>query len=473
VASRIRRWIVDRFGLRPIWDTVLDRRVPRTPWYLGDGTALLTLFGIQIVTGILLALTYSPSATNAYESVQYITERQTLGWFIRAMHYWAGGMMVVMAFLHMCRQISLGGYKSPREVTWLVGVLLFFLIMTTSFLGYVLRWDDRGLAGLRVALAMFERVPAIGDELVVVVQGGPEISTITLTRLNALHVTLIPLLMVALVAYHLYLIVFHGTTAPAEHGEHVDSAAEQRDVYHEQAESQTEGEVFYPTAMIKIAPWSVVALALVLGLSLTVGARQLGSPAGQMEPSHPAEEWWFAWYSGLIALLPPSVAPAFMLIFPLAIFLILILLPFIDRNPNRGWRYRPIATTIVLLVVLALIGLTSLRQRSPWGGWPKAGPPPVPHGVELAADAEQGRQLFARYGCNSCHAIAGVGKDQIGSDLADLTHLYSHDELRHYILYPPEGVAMPRYAGRIPNEDLDFVAAFVLVAQTFPKMQDH
>jgi quinol-cytochrome oxidoreductase complex cytochrome b subunit len=337
----------------------------------------------------------------------------------------------------------------------------------------VLRWDDRGLAGLKVALTHFERLPALGEGLADCIRGGSQITTLTLTRLYALHVILIPLLMVGLVFYHLYLIILHGTTAPAEHGEHVDSAAEQREVYHEQAHSPTEGEVFYPTAMLKIAPWSVAALALVLGLTLTLGPRELGPPAGQGEPSYTEEEWWFAWYSALIALLPPWAASAFVLLFPVTVFVVLVLLPFVDRQPNRGWRHRPIATAIIVAILLGLIALTSLRQRSPWGGWPTAEPPPVPHGVVLTAEAEQGRHLFAQYGCASCHVVAGAGKERVGSDLARLTHRYSQDELRRYILHPPRDVAMPSYAGRIPGEDLERVAAFVLVAQTFPQTLDN
>ncbi len=465
------RWLVDRFGLGPIWTKVFKRRVPNQPWYLGDGMALTVLLGVQILTGVALAFTYTPAVDHAHDSVRFLSERQTFGWFVRGLHYWSGGLMVVMIVLHVFRQVILGGYKSPREGIWLIGVVLLILVISTSFLGYVLRWDDRGMAGLKVALTIFERIPLVGDGLVRLVQGGPDLSTITLTRLYAMHVIFIPILIMALVAYHLYLIILLGTTAPAEHGEHVDTGAEQKQVYKEQAESPTEGEVFFPTAVIKIAPWSVVALGMALILTLTNGAPALGPPANQQATSHPREEWWFAWYSALTALMPAAYAPTFHILFPIVLFGGLVLLPFADRGPARGWRHRPIATTIVVILATALIGLSSWRLRSPFGGEASSAPPPIPRGIVLAEDARQGHQLFGRFGCVSCHPIAGAGKEKIGTDLARLERIYSQEELRSYILAPPAGVAMPSYAGRLTDEEMQQLTAFVMVVQTFPRTQ--
>jgi ubiquinol-cytochrome c reductase cytochrome b subunit len=470
--SRSLGWIVDRFGLRPIWDNILDRNVPKDPWYHGDGMALLVLLTVLVVTGIFLAMSYCPALDEAHQSVQHITSQQTLGWFVRGLHYWSAGLMVVMLFLHLCRQLLLGGYKAPREATWLVGVLLLFIVLTTSLLGYVLRWDQRGFYGLRVALATFQNVPYVGDQLVLLAQGGPEISSLTLSRVFAMHVVLLPMLLLLLVGYHVYLVILHGTTTVAERKEPIETVEEQRELYHQQAEHPVKGEVFFPTAVIKISPWSIVALTLSVGLTLTVGPRELMEPASLTTASPPSEEWWFAWYSALVALLPPAIAPTFQWLFPVAIFLFLILLPFLDRSPHRGWRNRPVATTLVVLLILAILGLSWLRYQSPWTGRPTAEPPLTPQGIVLATEAEQGRMLFPKYGCSSCHSVAGSGRGQIGTDLARLDHLYSQAELRHYILRPPAGVAMPSYAGRLSEEELDRIVAFVLVAQTFRRKQD-
>ena len=470
--SRSLRWMVDRFGLGPIWDNVLDRNVPKDPWYHGDGMALLILLTVLVVTGVCLAMGYCPAIDEAYQSVEYITNNLTLGWFVRGLHYWAGGLMVVLLFLHLCRQLILGGYKSPREGTWLVGVLLLFIVLTTSLLGYVLRWDQRGFHGLRVALAGLQSVPYLGDRLVLLAQGGSEITSLTLSRVFAMHAILLPLLLLLLVGYHVYLVILHGTTTVAERKEPIETVEEQRELYHQEAEHPVKGEVFFPTAVIKISPWSIVALALSIGLTLALGPRRLMEPASEVMASSASEEWWFAWYSALVAMLPPKAAPTFQWLFPVATFLFLILLPFLDRSPLRGWRNRPVATALVVLMALAILSLSWLRFQSPWTGWPAAQAPAVPQEVILATEAEQGRMLFPKHGCTSCHSVAGSGQARIGTDLARMDRLYSPAELRRYILHPPAGVAMPSYEGRVSEGDLERLVAFVLVAQTFRRTQD-
>lgn len=470
--SKAARWVVDRFGFGPIWDHMLDRNVPKDPWYHGDGMALMMLLTVLVVTGVFLSLGYSPAVGEAYQSVDYITRRQTLGWFVRGLHYWSGGLMVVVLFFHVCRQILNGGYKSPREGTWLIGCVLLLLVLSTSLLGYILRWDQRGFYGLRALLGGMQNVPFIGEELVLVTQGGPEITSLTLSRLFALHVVLLPMLLLMLVAYHVYLVILHGTTTLAERKEPIETVEEQREIYHEQAEHPTKGEAFFPTAVIKISPWSIVTLTLAIGLTLTLGPRALLAPASESTHSAVSEEWWFGWFSALVALLPPSIAPTFQWLFPVATFAILVLLPFVDRSPLRGWRNRPVATAIVGCMVLAILGLSWLRYQSPWTAHSKTPPPATPEGVVLAAEAEQGRVLFAEYGCTSCHAVGGSGKAKVGSDLARMDRIYSQGELRQYILQPPRGVAMPSYAGRVEPEELEQLVAFVLVAQTYRRTQE-
>lgn len=472
MVPKMLRWVVDRFGLGPIWDKILDRQVPKDPWYHGDGMALLVLLTVLVVTGVVLAMGYCPALDEAYQSVEYITYHQTLGWFVRGLHYWSAGLMVVMLFLHFCRQILLGGYKAPREGTWLIGVFLLFIVLTTSLLGYVLRWDARGFFGLQAALATLRMVPYIGEDLVLLAQGGPEVSSLTLSRVFAMHVILLPLLLLLLVSYHVYLVILHGTTTVGERKEPIETVEEQRELYHEQAEHPVKGEVFFPTAIIKISPWSIIAVTLAIGLALVVGPRELMQPASSASDSVPSEEWWFAWYSALIALLPSDVAPTFQWLFPVTFFLFLVLLPFADRSPMRGWRNRPIATTLIVVLVLAILGLSWVRYQSPWTGRPGAEAPAVPKGIVLAEPAEHGRMLFGKYGCASCHSVAGSGRARVGTDLARMNHIYSQTELRQYISHPPAGVAMPSYADRLSEEELENVAAFVLVAQTFRRTQE-
>lgn len=466
------RWFVDRFGLGPIWDHVLDRNVPKDPWYHGDGMALLVLLTVLVVTGVLLSMGYSPSVSEAYQSVNYITHQQTLGWFIRGLHYWSGGLMVVMLFLHVCRQLILGGYKSPREGTWLIGVILLAIVLTTSLLGYVLRWDQRGFYALRALLSGLQSMPVGGEQLVLLTQGGPDITSLTLSRLFAMHVIVLPLLLLLFVGYHVYLVILHGTTTLAERKEPIETVEEQRELYQAQAEHPVKGEVFFPTAVIKISPWSLLAVTLAIGLTIVFGPRALMAPASESVASPVSEEWWFAWYSALVAMMPPAIAPTFQWLFPVAVFLCLVLLPFVDRSPLRGWRNRPVAATLVVVMVLGILALSWLRYQSPWTALPASHPPATPEGIVLTAEAEQGRMLFLQFGCTGCHSIAGSGKAKVATDLARMETLYSQSELRQYILHPPEGVSMPSYAERISEDDLECIVAFVLVAQTFRRTQE-
>jgi ubiquinol-cytochrome c reductase cytochrome b subunit len=462
--KEIAEWALDRFAVKPIEKSLMDRRVAKGAWYYGDGAALFLLFNVLLFTGAFLSLSYNPSMEGAYPSVRYITDNQTLGWFVRGLHYWSAGLMVVMLVFHLFRQILAGGYKSPREGTWLIGVLLFFAVIATSLLGYVLRWDERAIYGLRVALNLLYRVPLIGESLVLVVQGGPHIGSQTLPRIYAVHVIFVPLLLLALIGYHMYLVVMHGITGPTERTRPVASSEEQRRLYKADALSEERGETFFPYTAAKSGAMAGVVFLVVLVLTLVLGPGRLYPEANLVEPSFPVEEWWWSWYSALAALLPPRLATAFYLGFPVVLFLFLVALPFLDRSPRRGLRNRPVAVVFVSICVIAILSLSSLRARSPWTAFPRAEPPPVPDGVVLSPQAEQGRHLFAQFGCNSCHPIDGHGA-QFARDLAATRNVLSHAEFRRYILDPPEAIAMPSYAGRLTDEELNRIVDFLMHVQ--------
>jgi ubiquinol-cytochrome c reductase cytochrome b subunit len=435
--GKARDWLVDRFALQPIYQHLLDRRVPKAPWYSGDGTTLLALLSVQVLTGMVLALTYSPAAGSAYESVTQITDVLLMGRFVRGVHYWSAGIMVVVLFFHMFRQILMGGYKSPREGTWIIGTLLLFCVLLMAYTGYLLRWDERAIHAVRVMLHMLHRVPWLGDALLVVVQGGPQIGPQTLTRLYAVHVLIIPLVMYGLTSLHMYLVVQRGTITRTEQKEPPQSAREQKEIYKAESHSAA-GEEFFPTTMFKTGVTVTLVLGLVALLAMVVGPPELMAEANLVAASQPSEEWWFWWFSGLIALLPPAVAPWFVVLFPLVVFVALMALPIVDRSPQRGIRRRLGWLVVVLTLVVAMLALSDYRRRSAFTGWPEATPPKAPEGLTLSADAERGRVLFAEYGCNSCHAVAGQGR-QVAVDFSQLEVPRSRDYIESYVLDPPAG----------------------------------
>lgn len=466
--KRWSEWIVDRFGLGPIWENTLNRRVPRAPWYYGDGFTLTLLLGVLLVTGMFMTLTYTPTPDGAYESVRYITEHQVLGAYVRALHYWSAGLMVVMLFFHLSRVLMVGGYKSPREGTYLIGVFLFFFVLLMSITGYILRWDERGVYALKVVLHHLDNVPGIGGYLVLAVQGGADLGARALTRIYSIHVIFVPLTLLALTGFHLYLVIERGITSKVERRVPIYSRKQHEELYKGESESEERGEHFFPETLLNSGMLASLALGVVLLLAIFAGPQELYPEANLTEPTIPREEWWFWWYSTLIALLPPSIAPAVVVGLPILVFLLLIALPFIDRSPHRGFSHRAWIVVGVAVCLAALLILTNIRYESPWTGWPRTAPPALPAGVEITPSAEEGRRLFAVFGCNSCHAVSGDGPS-VGPDLANIEDPMDHEDLRSFILSPPEDIPMPSYQGRISEDELQQIVEFVLVAQTFPR----
>ena len=466
--SRFTHWLADRFGWVPFKKHALDRRVAKSPWYYGDGATMMLLLGVLVVTGIAMMLTYSPHPDSAHASIVYLTKHQTFGWFVRGMHYWSAGLLMVMTLWHVLRQILLGGYKFPREGTWLVGVVLFVAIVFMAFSGYLLRWDERAIYAIGVSLHLFGKIPLVGDTLVLLIQGDTQPGARLLTRLYTLHVVVVPLILGAFVLWHLYLVILHGVTSRGERRKLTHTTEQQRERYKRDAESEEKGEPFYPDTMVRSGAMATIVLVLAVVLVLVLGPSSL-LPDANLTDRHvrPAEEWWWWWFSALVALLPPKIAPWFLVFFPLAVLLGMTLLPLLDRSPERGYRRRPLAVGFVVFTVVTIVGLSGLRLRSPWEGGPVADLPALPPGVELQADAEQGRRLFAFYGCTSCHSVAGAGGRHVAVDLANMEAPRSREYLVNYIAQPPPGIAMPAYRGWATDEEIERLADFVLVAQTF------
>src|SRR6266704_2219492 len=194
-------WFDQRLQLgAPIRET-MEHPIPRetASWYYVFGSAAMTAFGLQLVTGILLALIYVPSAGEAWSSLQILNHGISLGWFIRALHGWGSDFMLAIVLIHMVQVFLFGAYKYPRELTWVVGVLLLLVTLAMAFTGQVLRFDQDAYWGLGIGASIASRVPVIGPSIVHVMLGGPIIAGATLSRFFALHVFVIPGLLIAFV----------------------------------------------------------------------------------------------------------------------------------------------------------------------------------------------------------------------------------------------------------------------------------
>jgi menaquinol-cytochrome c reductase cytochrome b subunit len=208
-------YVDERTGAGPFLRGFLYRKVPRgTNWYYTLGSATLFAFISQAVTGVFLAMYYRPSAVEAYSSIQHINNEVFLGQFVHGMHKWGSSVMVILIFAHMGRVFFFGAYKYPRELNWVIGVVLLILTMAMAFTGYLLPFDQRSFWATVVGVNINASGPIVGPYLADFLRGGSEFGATTLSRFYAIHMLLIPGLIVALIGAHIYLVTKLGTTAP-------------------------------------------------------------------------------------------------------------------------------------------------------------------------------------------------------------------------------------------------------------------
>ncbi len=208
-------WLEERSGLIGGIKYFLFRKVPKeTNWFHTLGSATLTAFIVQLVTGVVLAFYYKPDPQNAYSSIQHITNDLTLGWLVRGMHKWGASVFIILLFLHMGRVFLFGAYKYPRELNWLIGVSILLLGMLEGFTGYLLPWDQTAYWATVVGININATAPIAGPFIAYILRGGAEIGSDTLTRFYALHMLLIPGALIGLITLHLYLVVRLGVTPP-------------------------------------------------------------------------------------------------------------------------------------------------------------------------------------------------------------------------------------------------------------------
>jgi menaquinol-cytochrome c reductase cytochrome b subunit len=209
-------WVDERTSLSGAARWLMFRKVPKgTNWFYTLGSATMFAFLNQAVTGVFLAMFYRPDPSGgAYESVRYITNNVFLGQFVRGMHKWGSTVMVVLVFLHMGRTFFFGAYKYPRELNWVIGVVLLILTLVMSLTGYLLPFDQRAFWATTVANNITATGPLVGPYLADFLRGGPEVGALTLSRFYAIHMLIVPGLIATLIGAHLYLVAKLGTTAP-------------------------------------------------------------------------------------------------------------------------------------------------------------------------------------------------------------------------------------------------------------------
>jgi ubiquinol-cytochrome c reductase cytochrome b subunit len=411
-------WFDRRLDLAGIRRALLDREVPdRLTWWHTLGSAALTVFVVQVVTGTVLATFYASTPDHAYESVRFVQSEVTGGMLVRAIHHWGSSAMVVLVLAHMVRVFSMGAYKYPREPNWLLGVALFFIVLGFSFTGYLLPWDQRAYWATQVGTSIAGTVPFIGGVLTKLLRGGSQLGAATLTRFYAFHVLWLPISLGAFVLLHLAIVIRQGIaprTQALEAGAPARTSDAAYPAYYDKAYAATKqaGVRFWPDIIGKDAIASLVVVVSLVVLALAFGA-PLEAPADPTDASYvPRPEWYFLPFFQLLKLFPGSMESTIAVGVPLLLVLAMLGLPLFDRRSRRNLRHRPVA--LVALVVLlggsALLLGAALRDVQP---------SVAPESGRLLSSAERaGRALFQRQ-CAGCHKVAGKGGDE-GPELTDI-----------------------------------------------------
>ena len=341
--NRFFQWVDERTGLsgpvRGFLNYPVPKYVHRNLLYSLGGLTLIT-FLLQAGTGILLAFYYDPSTEGAYNSVDYISYQLPLGWLVRGVHHYGASAMVILVVLHMLRTYYFSAYKRPREINWLTGVLLLFLVLGFGFTGYLLPWDQKGYWATKVGTKIAGSVPLIGDTLLRLMRGSENLGQATLTRFYATHMLLLPAVVAMLIGAHIFQLRFHGMAPPIT----------------EKAKAQAKTFVpFFPHWVVTDTIAGLGLLALVIYLSWASRA-PLGFPADPTSSNYvPRPEWYFLFYFQLLKYFPGVLEPVATILIPLFIFGSMILLPFVDRGEERRpWR-KPVTTVVSIFYIVVVI----------------------------------------------------------------------------------------------------------------------
>lgn len=462
LTQRVARWFDERLQLGRAARETMDHPVPRrtASWLYVFGSAALTVFGLQLVTGVLLAILYVPSAGEAWNVLQLLDHQISAGWFIRALHGWGSNFMVAIVLLHMTQVFLFGAYKFPRELTWIVGIFLLLMTLGMAFTGQVLRFDQDAYWGVGIGASISSRVPVVGPALVNLLLGGPIIAGATLSRFFALHVFVIPGLLLAFVGVHLLLVLRLGINEWPMPGRIV-----RRETYLQEYEQLTHGEEGAP--FVPYAIWKDIVFSGVILLAIAACAVLFGpfGPSGQPDPTIiqtvPRPDFFFLWIYAVLSLLPPAAETPVLLIAPVVALVVLFALPFVAGEGEKSWRRRPIAVLTVLLLAVGLGTFTHLGQHTPWSpemdAW-SSDPIPPQFLAGRTALERQGALIFQVKQCHNCHGLGGLG-GQRGPPLDRVALDLTPDQLIRQVIQG--GGNMPAYGKNLTPPETTALVAFL------------
>jgi ubiquinol-cytochrome c reductase cytochrome b subunit len=459
--QQVGAWLDERLQLAATLRETAEHPVPRetASWFYVFGSAALVVFVMQIITGILLAVIYVPSAGEAWNSLQTLNHSIALGWYIRALHGWGSNFMVAIVLIHMVQVFLFGAFKYPRELTWIVGIFLLLMTLGMAFSGQVLRFDQDAFWGIGIGASIASRVPLVGPWIVYLLLGGPIIAGSTLSRFFALHVFVIPGMLIGLIGLHLLMVLKLGINEWPMPGRMVRKSTYLKE-YHELVKK--DGLPFMPGAVYK----DIFFAGCVL-LTLAIVAAYFGpfGPSGRPDPTIiqtvPRPDYFFLWLYALLSLLPPQMETPALLIGPVVAILFLLLLPFLFGEGEKSWRRRPIAVLTILLVAVVLGTFTDLAGHAPWSpvmdAW-SGDPIPQRFLEHRSALERQGALIFQLKQCHNCHALGEEGGKR-GPALDNVALLLTQDQLIRQVIQG--GGNMPAYGKNLSPPETAALVAFL------------
>jgi ubiquinol-cytochrome c reductase cytochrome b subunit len=459
--KRLYAWIEERVQLEGTIKEAALHPVPKSTasWWYVFGSAALTLLILQVVTGVILAFSYIPSADHAWNSLEFLNHSVTMGWFLRAMHGWGSNFMVAVVVIHMVQVFLFGAYKHPRELTWIVGVFLLLMTLGMAFTGQVLRFDQDAYWGIGIGASTMGRVPLIGGQLVGILLGGPIIGGATLARFFALHVFVIPGALLAFAGLHLWMVLKLGINEWPMPGRIV-----RRDTYMREYNElvHKDGIPFVPGAIWKDLVFSAVIVSAVALCAAVFGPfGPTGIPDPTIIQTLPKPDPPFLWLFALLSLLPPSWETPFLLTFPPVAILILIALPIVSSEGEKSWHRRPVAVLTVTLVAAVIGVLTDLGMHAPWSpkmtAWSGAAVPV--HFIQNSTPlVRQGANVFQYKQCRNCHALGGTG-GQRGPALDQIATKMTRDQMIRQVIQG--GGNMPAFGKYLSPAEVTALVTFL------------
>lgn len=471
VWHRLYAWLDVRTGVGSLLHEALDEPIPGgARWAYVFGSVLLFLFISQTITGIFLALYYVPSATSAHTTVAYIVKEVTGGSFLRGLHAYGSSAVVIVLLLHLTQTYLYGAYKGRRELLWISGCVLLALMLAMAFTGYLLPWDQKAYFATTVGTNMASDIPLLGNWVKRFMRGGDEMGTLTVSRFFVAHVFVIPAVLIAFIAMHVYLFRKAGAAGPPSEDPVNPRLPTQR---------------FYPKQVVMDTIVALVMI-LILGSLAHFAPTELGPRANPADTQYvPRPEWyylpvfqWLKYWRGPYAIFG-------IVIIPTITAALLVLVPFIDRRlERRAWR-RPFAVGIFMLILggFVVMGLMSVRDdqsdpsiakqvarqreateqfmREPFEPEGAASSLSAPVVAVLDPLAAAGKKVYEGESCDACHGEGGIGT-AAAPKLAGATAQKSADELSNSLKKPtPKMIEGGMQAVNVSDEDLKALVTYI------------